>query len=305
MLKEAVESVLEQTYKNIEIIIVNDGSTDNTITIANNLASKYSDKIQVIHQPTGGPGLAREAGRQRASGEYIQYLDSDDLLLPQKFEVQINGLSNHPDCDVSYGKTRYRHRDGTVENSPWKKSGIKVDTMFPTFLLDRWWDTPTPLYRSIVCDKAGPWTNLKHEEDWEYDCRIAALGVKLHYCDMYLAEVRDHDEHRLCRGDAHNPERLKERSKAHKLIYSHAINAKIDSTCVEMQHFSRALFLLSRQCGASGLVNESKDLFTLAINASEEKRAKGFDFKIYKTLSLILGWKLMGKMSCFLDKFRS
>src|SRR5882672_5633140 len=112
LLEEAVASVLAQTYPNTEVIIVDDGSTDGTSMVADELAREHPEKIGVIHQTNTGPGLAREAGRIRARGQFIQYLDSDDLLLPRKFELQVAGLKARPECAVSYGKTQYRHSDG-------------------------------------------------------------------------------------------------------------------------------------------------------------------------------------------------
>src|SRR4029077_15525036 len=104
-LREAVESVLAQTYRPVEIIIVDDGSTDETGREAEALAEAHSE-VRVIHRQNGGAGAARETGRLAARGEFIQYLDSDDLLLPTKFELQVAGLRQHADCAVSYGKTR-------------------------------------------------------------------------------------------------------------------------------------------------------------------------------------------------------
>jgi len=89
MLREAVASVLAQTYRPVEVIVVDDGSTDETAGVADELAG---DEVRVIHQPNGGPGTAREAGRRAARGEFIQHLDSDDLLLPHKFALQVAGL---------------------------------------------------------------------------------------------------------------------------------------------------------------------------------------------------------------------
>src|SRR6185295_1184798 len=106
MLRDAVESVLAQTYRPIEIIIVDDGSIDDTGPAADALCATYAHEIRVIHKSNGGPGLAREAGRQAAQGEFIQYLDSDDLLLPEKFEKQVASLRKRPECEVAYGKTR-------------------------------------------------------------------------------------------------------------------------------------------------------------------------------------------------------
>ena len=304
MLREAVDSVLQQTYQHTEIIIVDDGSTDDTSQVADDLARNQPDKIQVVHQRNTGPGLAREAGRLIARGEFIQYLDSDDLLLPRKFESQVAGLTSNPHCGVAYGKTRYRHGDGTVELDPWKGSGQKVETMFPSFLVERWWDTPTPLYRASVCEKAGPWSDLKLEEDWEYDCRVASQKIRLHYCDEFVAEVRDHDEDRLCKGDALDPLRLKNRAKAHTLIFSHAKRAGLNESSPEMQHFARELFLLARQCGAAGLVIESKALFELAKDASGQVRGDHWDFRLYESFAKITGWGFLGKVSCFSDSFR-
>ena len=104
LLREAVASVLAQTYRPIEIIIVDDGSTDETGREAEALAAKHSE-VRTIHRKNGGPGAARETGRLAARGEFIQYLDSDDLLLPKKFVLQVTGLRQHTDCHVSYART--------------------------------------------------------------------------------------------------------------------------------------------------------------------------------------------------------
>lgn len=304
LLKEAVVSVLTQTYRPIEVIIVDDGSTDETPQIADALMAEGPSEIRVLHQPNAGPGLAREAGRQVAKGEFIQYLDSDDVLLPEKFSLQVAGLRAAPQCGAAYGYTRYRHADGRLESQPWKGSGQRVDAMFPAFLKSRWWDTPTPLYRASVCEAAGPWTDLRLEEDWEYDCRIAALGTKLHFSEAYVAEVRDHDQGRLCRGEALDPVRLRHRARAHGLIHAHATRAGIGPDVPEMQHFARELFLLARQCGAVGLEAESRQLFGLARGASGQSRAKGIDFQLYRVAARILGWSLAGRLACLADHLR-
>src|SRR5438552_12119469 len=83
LLREAVASVLAQTYRPIEVIIVDDGSTDTTGCEAEGLAEAHLE-VRVIHRRNGGPGEARETGRLAACGEFIQYVDSDDLLLPRK-----------------------------------------------------------------------------------------------------------------------------------------------------------------------------------------------------------------------------
>ena len=99
VLQEAVRSALEQTYRPLEIVIVDDGSSDSTGLVADDLASAHPGVIQVIHQENGGPGVARQRGLEQSRGEYIQFLDSDDLLLPGKFAAQVSALEGQPECE--------------------------------------------------------------------------------------------------------------------------------------------------------------------------------------------------------------
>jgi glycosyltransferase involved in cell wall biosynthesis len=304
MLREGVASVLAQTHRPIELIIVDDGSTDYTPRVVDELGQTHPQEIRVIHQSNTGPGLAREAGRQAARGEFIQYLDSDDLLLPEKFEKQVAGLKARPECGVSYGKTRFGKRGEPPNETPWKRTGESIATMFPSMLESRWWGTSTPLYRRQVTDKAGAWAGLLNEEDWEYDCRIATQGVFLNYVAEFVSEEREHDGHRLSRGGTHDKCKLQQRAAAHALILKHAQAAAITETAFEMQHFARELFLLSRQCGAAGLTAESKELFGLARRASGVNRSKGLDFKLYRFVAGIIGWSSIGKLACYSDGIR-
>ncbi|HEY2324817.1 MAG TPA: glycosyltransferase family A protein, partial [Thermoanaerobaculia bacterium] len=190
LVREAVASVVAQTHRPIEIIVVDDGSTDDTAAVVDALAREHAGILRAVHIPNGGPGRAREAGRALAHGEFIQYLDSDDVLLPKKFELQVAALRAHSECDAAYGWTRELDAAGNRASLPRKRTGERIETMFPSMLTSRWWDTLTPLYRSTVIDRAGAWTDLRAEEDWEYDCRIAAQGVRLAYVADWICEVR-------------------------------------------------------------------------------------------------------------------
>jgi glycosyltransferase involved in cell wall biosynthesis len=301
LLVRAANSVLQQTHRPIEIIIIDDGSTDETVSVADELAKKHPKEIRVIYQKNSGPGSAREAGRLVARGEFIQYLDSDDILLPDKFRLQVEGLKKNPECGISYGKLRHHHLPPDV---PWKQTGEKLEYMFPAFLKEHCWSFPSPLYRREILDSAGPWTSLRQEEDWEYDCRIALLGVKLHYCDFFVGEKRSDNANSLSSRWSIDPEYMKDRVVAHELIFHHATKAEIGPDSIEMQHFSRELFFIARQCGDLGLSYESRKMFNLSCIAAGEKRSKKFDFRIYSIVSSIIGWKKTGKLACKLDNFR-
>jgi len=298
MLREAVASVLAQTYRPIEIIIIDDGSTDDTPGVIAELAREHSE-IRAIRQANGGPGAAREAGRRIARGNFLQHLDSDDVLEPRKFESQVEGLNAHPECGVSYGWTRMRFRDGSVPSAPWKRSGEVIETMFPTMLQSRWWDTPSPLYRFGF---AVPWLALRMEEDWEFDAHVASLDVRLHHVPAWVCEVREHGSGQLS-GRGLEPALLRDRATAHARIYEHARSAGITDAQPEMRHFARELFLLARQCGAGGLASESKLLFELARKASGADSAR-IQFRAYAALARTIGWNAAGKLATMSDRLR-
>src|SRR5262249_43110631 len=297
LLREAVASVLARTYRPVEIIIVDDGSTDETGREAEALAGTHSE-VCAIHRRSGGPGAARETGRLAARGEFIQYLDSDDLLLPTKFELQVAGLRQCSECAASYGKTRFYTYGDRPADVAWKRTGERISTMFPSFLQSRWWGTSTPLYRRSVADLAGPWTELKNEEDWEYDCRLARIGGRLHYCDAFVSDERVTLGVHLSTAGSSDPDKLRSRARAHKLILEHALAARISHETSEMQHFARELFLLARQCGAAGLADEARILFGLAQQASGTERSRGIDFLLYGAGARLVGWRAMGSLTC-------
>ncbi len=97
-IERSVDSVLKQTYKNIEIILVNDGSTDSSLAVCRRLAEKYP-QITVIDKKNGGSGSARNAGLRAARGEYIGFVDSDDWVTPDYYEYMMNLLTAN-DADV-------------------------------------------------------------------------------------------------------------------------------------------------------------------------------------------------------------
>jgi glycosyltransferase involved in cell wall biosynthesis len=297
MLREAVASVIAQTYRPIEIIVVDDGSTDDTNDVADALAREHGGIIRAIHVPNGGPGHAREAGRALTRGEFVQYLDSDDVLLPRKFELQAAALQSRPECGAAYGWTREIDSDGNRAGLPRKRTGERIETMFPSMLTSRWWDTPTPLYRRSVVDRAGAWTDLRAEEDWEYDCRIAAQGVRLAYVADWVCEIRIGLYDRLSgRGDA----TLRDRARAHLLMLQHAATAGISRSSPEMQFFSRDLFHLARQCGAAGFREESRQLLAAAVKISAAR-----DVHAYNFVARIIGVSRAGSVAEALERLRT
>jgi len=304
-LGEAAASALAQMYRRFEILLVDDGSTDETPVVCEALRQAHPDVIRIVTRPNGGPGCARESGRALARGEFIQYLDSDDVLYPSKLERQVSALKTRPDCDIAYCAGRESWVDGSREARESARCSLQFDTLFPALLEGRVWPTLAPLYRRTLTDRLGPWTALRHEEDWEYDARAGALGARLVWCPEPLWEVRHHSGDRAGGGSEESAERMRSRVKAHELIYAHARRAGIGPEHPSLQHFARELFLLARQAGAVGLSRESRALFALARQASGTRRGRGLDFMAYRAAVAVFGWCRTARLANRMDKARS
>jgi glycosyltransferase involved in cell wall biosynthesis len=294
--------VLAQSRSAIEILVVDDGSTDDTPAVCASFALARPEIVRVVRLENSGPGLAREAGRRLARGEYIQYLDSDDLLHPARFERLVAALEASPGAGAAYSVTREYPIGQAPTATPTARTGERLETLFPHLLSGRCWRTLSPLYRRSTTDAVGPWSGLRQEEDWEYDARVAALGTRLVWCPEILADVRSHAGGRAGGGSLDDPVRMRSRVKAHQLIYGHARRFGIGSGDPHMRHFARRLFLLARQCGACGLPRESRELFKLAREASGNA-GDGLDYRLYRLAAGIFGWRAIGRVACWSDRF--
>ena len=293
-LREAVAQVFAQTYRPIELIFVNDGSTDATGATCDEIAAQHPDIAHVVHRENGGPGAARETGRTLARGEFIQYFDSDDQIDPRKFEVQIAALRERPDCGVAYCKTREFTRGEGHDGRCSQFTGERLDQLFPRLLSGCCWPTITPLIRRDASDSVGPWLPLRQEEDWEYDSRIAAMGVKLAYCDEFLASAVNHSGPRASGCGAQDLTKFRDRCTARLLILDRAIQAGVAEDAPDRRYFAKSLFLFSRQCGAAGLPEESRKLFAASLAAAGKEKLKHQSF--YRILAALVGWTNAGAL---------
>jgi glycosyltransferase involved in cell wall biosynthesis len=293
MLREAVDSVLAQTWRPIEIVIVDDGSNDGTPEAAQRLATGLPDLIRVVLQSNAGPGVARQKGFEASRGEFVQFLDSDDLLLPDKFALQIRGLREDPDAGISYGKT-YTRRNGVRLSDPAQRSGERLRTLFPAMLSEPLWPTLAPLYRRSILEAIGPWPSKRHLEDWEFDAQAGAFGVKLHFCDAFIAETREHAEDRLSQLWMNDEGAMRDCADAYVQVLGHARRAGIPRDAPEMQQFARSLFWMARTAGSYGLPKEARRLFELA---RAQALNPGWDIRLFGALAGMLGWKLTSRIA--------
>lgn len=154
-LKQCVESVLTQTYTNLEIILVDDGSTDHTPEICEEYREKY-DQIRVLHKKNGGVGSSRNAGLALATGEYVLFVDNDDWLEKHHIE-ELYKLAKENNVDIAAGNFNIFYED-TSTFSYW----INDDTYFKkVYSIKEWFSLQyrTDFYNMSVVFTV-PWDKL-------------------------------------------------------------------------------------------------------------------------------------------------
>jgi glycosyltransferase involved in cell wall biosynthesis len=196
LIRETLDSVLAQTHRDIEVLVVDDGSTDDTAAII----GAYGSLVRYLRQPNAGQAAARNNGTRAATGDFIAFVDDDDLWLPHKLERQLAALTARSDaepyawvyCDAQVfdgvtGQPLHRFSQINPPHTGW------VGAM----LLQRdFIASPTPLIRRDIFEHVGYFDEsalLRRREDWDMWLRIAA-HVPIAYVPEALARYRLHGQ---------------------------------------------------------------------------------------------------------------
>jgi glycosyltransferase involved in cell wall biosynthesis len=184
-IRETIRSALDQTWPNTEIIVVDDGSSDNTLKMARAFESGI---VKVITQQNRGACGARNRALEVAQGSYIQWLDADDLLAPDKISQQLKGSNNGLTSQVlltsAFGKFLFRHRKAKFEpNALWQDLAPQ-DWILTKFMKHVWMNPTSWLVSRKLTDMAGPWDERlsgSGDDDGEYICRIVSVSEKVKF----------------------------------------------------------------------------------------------------------------------------
>lgn len=186
-IQEAIDSCLNQTYPNLEIIVIDDGSTDNSLEII----KSYGDKIIWEQGQNRGANYSRNRGFALSRGEYIQYLDADDYLLPEKIEKQVRCLEN-TDANLVYGNVICKHYVAERASSydEIQTCGSHEDILEFLLSFDYFIQTASPLIERQAIDESQGWDEtLKAAQDIDFFLSLAIDGVKFVYqpdcCTVY------------------------------------------------------------------------------------------------------------------------
>lgn len=177
LLDRAIQSVLNQTYKKIELIVVADGCTDGT----DSLMKKYESekRIRYIHySPAKGGNYARNKGAQNSHGEFVAFLDDDDEWLPEKLELQVAKIEEDPECVLVYTGIRVVYVNECIEYSsiPRVNGDLSKVLLFDNII----GSTSTPLIKKSVLDNSGLFDEkLDALQDYDLWLRISEFGKVL------------------------------------------------------------------------------------------------------------------------------
>ena len=202
-ISETIDRALNQTDPFREIIVVNDGSTDNTLEVLSN----YQSRITVINQRNGGVQKARNTGVHAAKSTYVTFCDDDDRIRPEYVNIIGNWLTGHPDVDVvycnfvafnekgelydkfktapaEYFKDAEYEGDFIVSFPDLLRQTVRFQPLFPTGMTVK-----KDYYEAI----GGFYPKYSHvtSEDWNFVLRVIASG-KVHICTLTLTEIRKH-----------------------------------------------------------------------------------------------------------------
>jgi len=197
-IEESIRSVLNQDYSNIELIVVDDGSEDGSPEVA----EQFGNRVKVLRQNNAGPAAARNRGIAAASGDFIAFLDADDVWLPGKVAMQVQYLQGHPDVGVVFsGFLRwYPQPDGSFLPPPVPVNlGSPLELVlehsgwiYTTLLLDNVIHVITAMIRRSVIEKVGNFDeSLRTGEDYDFWLRVSRQ-FRADKFDRTLAYYRMH-----------------------------------------------------------------------------------------------------------------
>lgn len=283
---ETLDSVFAQTYKNLEVIVINDGSIDDTLTILEN----YPNFINVVSIENKGVSHARSLGLKYAKGEYIQYLDADDLLIPEKIEIQLSALIEQ-NADVAYGDwQKFKAENNQLTISETIEREIEGDLEIALFTY--FWCPPAAiLYSREICERLKWNENLPVIQDARYFLDAAIAKGKFVYTKGIMAKYRTAQSNSLSqKSDLNFVRDLYENTKSLYTIWKADINTDKKTEIIKsLRHCINRLSLLDKS-----LAQEAIE-FLLQIEPYYLPPEKG----LLRALSKIIGYKNAEKVAGF------
>ena len=244
---DCINSVLNQSYDDLEIIVVDDGSTDNTRDVLN----PYTSKIKYIYQDNSGQSSARNNGLKHSTGEYIQFLDSDDMLDRDSIMHRVNYLKNYPEKKITVCRNKMFSNLNNQGELQFKRGWYlhKNNLDIHLFYLNVAPPHAFLIHRDVILKTGLFDTGLSACEDYDYWLRALFNGFIPQYCSKGLVYYRDHE-----RSVSHNILRQRYNNslltiKLHSMITENInplLSGRVTANMAYLCGLLRSMFTLSK-----------------------------------------------------------
>lgn len=192
LIKETVDSILAQTYKKWECIIVDDGSTDNTKDV---LFEHYNDDTRIQfysrpeHKPKGA-NACRNYGLELSNGEFVLFYDSDDVMLEEKIQIHIDLFKSIESLDATVTNSYYYNFKTKKKIKPWREK-LTSKALITEFILQKTgWQTGDILWKKEALYNLEFNEILQSSQDWEFHIKALCLDKKLEFKDVCMSYIR-------------------------------------------------------------------------------------------------------------------
>lgn len=191
MLKEAICSVLSQTYHDLEVLVVDDGSSDDTAEVVQNFDDQ---RVRYLYQENSGRSAARNHGMKVATGDFLSLLDDDDYYFPHKLACQIAYLEANSDVDMVASGFQSVNRHGkliSIRNS----TPVEPELTLLSYLKRPMLITSSITFRKTMSNRLSNWFCAEHEpaEDADFFIRLLHAGCRTHWLPEVVSAYRLHD----------------------------------------------------------------------------------------------------------------
>jgi len=186
LISDSIQSVLDQTYVDWELIVVDDGSTDETAQVV----AEFGEQVTYIYQENAGPSRARNTGFAASQGDFISFLDSDDCMLPNNLETLAALLDARPEASIAYGRYYWFHDNGQIS----RPDGPTFDgQIFHQLVLEETMMLGTALIRRACVEEIGGFDEtVRYQMHWDFYLRLAQAGFTYACCKCNVTLIRVH-----------------------------------------------------------------------------------------------------------------
>jgi glycosyltransferase involved in cell wall biosynthesis len=275
---DAIDSALAQSYKPSEIIVIDDGSSDNTREVI----THYGDKIKYIYQSNAGPASARNKGVKEARGEWIAFLDSDDYWDKDHLELLLKHAQDHPDASLIYCGKKWVDMDGKLIQDSFEQTQFPSGWIFKDMFTANYISSTSVVLvkKGIFIELGGFDKQLRIAEDYDLWIRIAAVSP-ICGVPIYTLNYRRHENNLTLQTVEQYKADLIVLEKAQKMIRSQMVDRQNNPEIIDIRMRMKQFYM--------DIV-----LFMFSISEFKELRSFGLDALKHRYISipLLMRWLL-------------